>query len=200
LSHLSGEERVEKLRRSGFADFMANLRVVNEKGGDVKPDGREIGEVIARGNNIIDEYWKLPEETKATIINGWFHTGDLANIDEDGYIQIVDRLKDIVISGGENISTFEVENAIYTHPAVLECAVVAAPHEVWGETPAALVVLKEGLSITEAELLAHCKTQLVGFKVPKLLEIVDSLPKGGTGKILKRELRKRYWSKDKEKR
>ena len=94
----------------------------------------------------------------------------------------------------------EVENAIYTHPAVLECAVVAAPHEVWGETPAALVVLKEGLSITEAELLAHCKTQLVGFKVPKLLEIVDSLPKGGTGKILKRELRKRYWSKDKEKR
>ena len=200
LSHLSGEERVEKLRRSGLADFMANLRVVNEKGEDVKPDGREIGEVITRGNNIIDEYWKLPEEAKATIITGWFHTGDLANIDEDGYIQIVDRLKDIVISGGENISTFEVENAIYTHPAVLECAVVAAPHEVWGETPAALVVLKEGHSITEAELLAHCKTQLAGFKVPKLLEIVDSLPKGGTGKILKRELRKRYWSKDREKR
>jgi len=193
LSHISGNERIEKLCRSGFADFMVNLRVVNEKGEDVKPDGREIGEVIARGNNIINEYWKLPEETKATITNGWFHTGDLANIDEEGYIQIIDRLKDIVISGGENISTFEVENAIYTHPAVLECAVVAAPHDIWGEIPAALVVLKEGQNLTEAELIAHCKKQLARFKVPQIVEIVDSLSKGGTGKILKRELRKRYW-------
>jgi len=193
LSDLTGEERVEKLRRTGFADLLVDLRVVNEKGEDVKPDGKEIGEVIVRGNNIIDEYWKLPEETEKAIVSGWFHTGDVANIDEDGYIQIVDRTKDIIISGGENISSFEVENAIYSHPAVLECAVVAAPHETWGETPAALVVLKEGQSVTKEELIAHCKTRLAGFKVPRIVELMDSLPKGGTGKILKRELRERFW-------
>ncbi|MBA7691842.1 Long-chain-fatty-acid--CoA ligase [subsurface metagenome] len=193
LSGLTGEERVEKLRRTGFADLLVDVRVVNEKGEDVKPDGKEIGEVIVRGNNIINEYWKLPEETERTIVNGWFHTGDVANMDEDGYIQIVDRTKDIIISGGENISSFEIENAIYSHPVVLECAVVAAPHEIWGETVAALVVLKEGESLTKEELIAHCRTQLARFKVPKIVDFMSSLPKGGTGKILKRELRERFW-------
>ncbi len=193
LSHLAREERVGKFCRAGFADLFVDLRVVNEKGEDVKPDGKEIGEVIVRGNNVIDGYWKLPEETERTIVGGWFHTGDIANIDEDGYIQIVDRKKDIIISGGENISTVEVENAIYSHPAVLECAVVAAPHETWGETPAAVVVLNEGQSVTKEDLIAHCKTRLARFKVPRIVEFVDNLPKGGTGKILKRELKERFW-------
>ena len=193
LSNLTGKERVEKLRCAGYAELLTEARVVNEKGEDVKPDGKETGEVIGRGNNIIDGYWKLPEETEKTIIDGWFHTGDIATIDEDGYIRIVDRKKDIIISGGENISTVEVEDAIHSHPAVLECAVVAAPHEIWGETPAALVVLREGQSLNEEELIAFCKTRLAGFKVPRIVEFMDSLPKGGTGKILKRELRERFW-------
>ena len=124
---------------------------------------------------------------------GWFHTGDMATIDEDAYLRIVDRTKDIIISGGENISTPEVENVIAGHPGVLECAVVAAPHEIWGETPAALVVLKEGQSLTSAELVAYCKAHLAGFKVPRVVEFLDSLPKGGTGKILKRDLKERFW-------
>jgi len=193
LNDLAGEERVEKLRSAGYAELLVDVRVVNEEGADVKPDGKEIGEVIARGNNMIDGYWKLPEETEETIVDGWFHTGDVATIDEDGYIQIVDRKKDIIISGGENISTVEVENAIHSHPAVLECAVVAAPHETWGETPAALVVLKEEHDLTQEELMTFCKTRLAGFKVPRMVEFMDSLPKGGTGKILKRELREEFW-------
>jgi len=193
LSNLTENERVEKLRSAGYAELLTEARVINEKGEDVKPDGRETGEVIARGNNIIDGYWKLPEETENTIVDGWFHTGDIATIDEDGYIRIVDRKKDIIISGGENISTVEVEDAIQGHPAVLECAVIAAPHEKWGETPAALVVLKEGQNLNEEELITFCKTRLAGFKVPRIVQFMDSLPKGGTGKILKRELKEPFW-------
>jgi fatty-acyl-CoA synthase len=193
LSHLSGDERVDMLRAAGYADPLVEVRVVREDGEDVRPDGTEAGEIIARGNNVIDGYWNRPEETARTIIDGWFHTGDMATIDVDGYIRIVDRTKDIIISGGENISTPEVENVVAGHPSVLECAVVAAPHDKWGETPAALVVLREGHSLTSDELTAYCKTHLAGFKVPHVIEFMDSLPKGGTGKILKRELRERFW-------
>jgi len=193
LSHLSGDARVEKLRSAGYADWLVEVRVVNERGEDVAPDGSETGEVIARGNNVIDGYWNRPEETERAIVDGWFHTGDMATIDEDGYVRIVDRTKDIIISGGENISTPEVENVIAGHPSVLECAVVAAPHEKWGETPAALVVLKEGRNLTSEDLIAYCKGHLAGFKVPRVVEFLESLPKGGTGKVLKRELKELFW-------
>jgi len=194
LDDLPEEEKRRKTQKSALPGLLTDIRVVNEKGEDVKPDGKEIGEVIMRGNNIIDEYWKLPEETEKTIVNGWLHTGDLATIDEDSYIQIVDRSKDLIISGGENISSIEIENAIYSHPAVLEAAVVAAPHEKWGETPAALVVLKEGQSLTEEEFIAYLRAKLAGFKIPRIVQFRDNLPKGGAGKILKRELREEFWA------
>jgi len=193
LSYLSGDVRVDKLRSAGYANIFVNLRVVNEKGEDVTPNGKEVGEIVTRGNNVIDGYWNRPEETAQTIIDGWFHTGDLATMDRDGYVRIVDRAKDIIISGGENISTPEVENVIAGHPSVLECAVVAAPHEKWGETPVALIVLKEGHELTAEALLAHCRKRLPAFKVPRVVEFLDNLPKGGTGKILKRQLKERFW-------
>jgi len=192
------EIQLEKARKAGYETLLTKIRIVNDRGEDVRPDGKEMGEVLIRSNSVMDGYWRLPEETKKTIVNGWFHTGDIATIDEDGYIDIVDRLKDLIISGGENISSIEIENAIQSHSAVLEVAVVAAPHEKWGETPAALVVLKEGESLTEEELITYLRTKLAGFKIPRMVEFRDSLPKSGTGKISKRELREKFWAGHKE--
>jgi len=193
------EIQLEKARKAGYETLLTEIRIVNDKGEEVKPDGKEMGEVLVRGNSVMDSYWKLPEETKKTIVNGWLHTGDIATIDEDDYIEIVDRSKDLIISGGENMSSIEIENAIQTHPAVLEVAVVAAPHEKWGETPAALVVLKEGQSLAREELIAYLRARLAGFKIPRVVEFRDSLPKSGTGKILKRELREKFWAGHREK-
>jgi len=117
----------------------------------------------------------------------------MATINEEGYLLIVDRKKDIIISGGENITSLDIEKAVYGHPAVMECAVIAVPDAKWGEVPKALVVVKPGLSVTESEIIEFCKTRIAGFKVPRSVEFFDTLPKGGTGKILKRELRERYW-------
>jgi fatty-acyl-CoA synthase len=141
----------------------------------------------------MDGYFRDPEATAAAIRNGWFHTGDMAVIDDEGYVLIVDRLKDIIISGGENISSVEVETALFSHPAVFEVAVVGVPDEQWGEVPKALVVLKPGMKAAEHELIAFCRERLAHFKVPKSIEFFDALPKGGTGKILKGELREKYW-------
>src|ERR1044072_2028350 len=124
---------------------------------------------------------------------GWLHTGDMALVDEEGYFLIVDRKKDIIISGGENIASIEVEKAVYSHSSVFECAVVAVPDDRWGEVPKALVVLKPGEALTEQELIEHCGTNVPGFKVPKSIDFLASLTKGGTGKILKKELREKYW-------
>jgi acyl-CoA synthetase (AMP-forming)/AMP-acid ligase II len=193
LDHLPEEKKRHNLRKTGFEDTVSRVRVVNDKGQEVKSDGQEVGEIIMRGHAVIDQYWRLPEETKNTIVDGWLYTGDMATVDENGYIEIVDRKKDIIISGGENIGSIEIEDVIRDHPAVLEVAVVAAPHEKWGETPAALVVLREGQRLTEKELLAYCKQRLAGFKVPRVVEFWNSLPKGGTGKILKSKLKEKFW-------
>jgi fatty-acyl-CoA synthase len=193
LSNLSEEKKRHSLRKTGFEDPVSRVRVVNEKGEDVKSTGKEVGEIIIRGNTVIDEYWRLPEETRNTIVQGWLHTGDMATVDKNGYIEIVDRKKDIIISGGENIGSLEIEDVIRTHPAVLEVAVVAAPHVKWGETPAALVVVKEGQNLTAEELIAYCRKRLAGFKIPRIVEFLDKLPKGGTGKILKAKLKEKFW-------
>src|SRR5262249_60375647 len=152
------------------------------------------GEVVVRADNVMEGYWKLPDETDRVMRNGWFHTGDMAVVDDEGYFLIVDRKKDIIISGGENISSIEVEKAVYSHLSVLECAVIPVPDDRWGEVPKAIVVLKAGESLTEQDLIDYCRTALPGFKIPKSVEFFDALPKGGTGKILKKELRERYWS------
>ncbi|HEU5376717.1 MAG TPA: fatty acid--CoA ligase [Ktedonobacteraceae bacterium] len=186
-------EQIRRLSSVGREALGIEVRVVNADGADVRPG--EIGEIIARGPNIMQGYWHMPEATAAAIVDGWMHTGDLATVDEENYIYIVDRAKDMIISGGENVYSVEVENALYTHPAVLETAVIGIPHERWGEAVHAVVVLKPGMQINEEELIAHTHTQIAGYKVPRSIEFfTDALPKSGAGKILKRDLREKYWT------
>lgn len=169
------------------------VRVVDEKTGeDVQPG--QVGEIIARGPNVMNGYWKRPEETAAALRDGYMHTGDLATIDEENFIYIVDRAKDMIISGGENIYSTEVESAIYEHPAVLEAAVIGVPDEQWGEAVLAVVVPKDGATVTGEEIIEHCRTLIAGYKTPKRVVIqAEALPKSGPGKILKTELRKPFW-------
>lgn len=184
--------RARRLISVGREVLGVEVRVVNVDGADVRPG--EIGEIIARGPNIMQGYWHMPEATAATLVEGWLHTGDLATVDEENYIYIVDRAKDMIISGGENIYSIEVENALYTHPVVLEAAVIGIPDERWGEAVHAVVVLKPGAQADAEELIEHTRTQIAGYKVPRSLEFLpEPLPKSGAGKILKRDLREKYW-------
>ncbi|HEY6041652.1 MAG TPA: AMP-binding protein, partial [Anaerolineae bacterium] len=196
-THLSETEAPEtKLARqamTGWAIPGANLRVVDSNGKDVRADGTQIGEIVVRSNVVMHGYYKEPEATRAVIRDGWFHTGDMATIDAEGYLLIKDRAKDIIISGGENISSVEIETVLYAHPNVFEAAVVSAPDEKWGEVPVGIVVLKPGTTATQEEIIEHCRTHLAGFKLPKRIEFREQLPKGGTGKILKGELRSPFW-------
>ncbi len=196
-AHLAGDPEDIQVRRkatAGYALAGTEIRVVKPDGSDVKPDGREVGEVVVRGDVVMAGYWNQPEATAQAIRDDWFYTGDLATIDEEGYVLIVDRAKDMILSGGENIASAEIERVLYSHPAVLECAVIAVPHDTWGEVPKALVTLKSGQGATEADILDHCRRHLGSFKVPKSVEFVETLPKGGTGKILKKVLREKYWA------
>ena len=153
----------------------------------------EQGEVLARSNVILEGYWDQPEETGRALKNGWFHTGDGGVIGDDGYLTIQDRKKDVIITGGENVSSIEVEDAIFSHPDVAEVAVIGVPDEKWGETIKALVVLAEGEDATEADLIAHCKARLAGYKAPTSVEFRDELARTATGKLQKFKLRKPYW-------
>ncbi|MGH7354538.1 MAG: acyl--CoA ligase family protein [Candidatus Rokuibacteriota bacterium] len=187
------EEQARLAARQGQGYVVADLvRVVDDKMEDVAMDGATLGEVVMRGNNVMTGYFELPDATAEAFRGGWFHSGDIAVWHPDGYIELRDRKKDIIISGGENISTIEVEQAVVKHPAVMECAVVAIPDEKWGERPKAFVTLKPGMSATEAEILAHCRTVLAHFKCPAAVEFGD-LPKTSTGKVQKYVLRDREW-------
>ena len=171
------------------------IRVVDLHMNDVSRDMQSIGEVVIRGDNVMDGYYKDPDGTEAVMTGAWLHTGDMAVWDEESYIHIVDRKKDIIISGGENISSIEVEKAIFAHPSVFECAVVSAPDQKWGEIPVAFVVVKPGENLTQEELCAFLQERIARFKVPRAVEFVNvALPKTGTGKIIKRELRERFWA------
>jgi fatty-acyl-CoA synthase len=171
------------------------IRVVDFQMNEVPRDMLSIGEVVIRGDLIMDGYYKEPKATADVLTDGWLHTGDMAVWDAENFIHIVDRKKDIIISGGENISSIEVERAIFAHPAVLECAVVSAPDPQWGEVPAAYVVPKPGAALTEEELCAHLAGRIAKFKMPRRFEFLDTpLPKTGTGKIIKRELRESFWN------
>jgi fatty-acyl-CoA synthase len=195
--HLADDPAEDNLRRratAGYALAGTEIRVVDFDGHDVDADGREMGEVVVRGDVVMEGYWRQPEATAAALRDGWLHTGDLATIDEEGYILIVDRAKDMILTGGENVASAEIERVLYEHSAVLECAVIAIPDEKWGEVSRAVITLKAGRETTEAEILAHCRKHLAGFKVPKSIEFADALPKGGTGKILKKVLREKYWA------
>ncbi len=191
---LSPVDQSKKKARQGIPYIQAGqVRVVDEQMVDVPPDGETLGEVILRGNGVMLGYYRDPEGTAQAFRGGWFHSGDIAVMHPDGYIELKDRKKDIIISGGENISTIEVENALYRHPAVSEVAVVAAPDERWGEVPKAFVALKPGVAATSEELVAFCRTQLAAFKCPKRIEFGE-LPKTSTGKIRKNVLREQEWA------
>jgi fatty-acyl-CoA synthase len=190
---LEPTERARLLARQGQAYVVADpVRVVNDDMGDVAPDGATLGEVVMRGNDVMKGYFDQPEATEEAFRGGWFHSGDIAVMHPDGAIELRDRKKDIIISGGENISTIEVEQAVAGHPAVLECAVVAIPDEKWGERPKAFVTLKPGRSATEEELISFCRERLAHFKCPAAIEFGD-LPKTSTGKVQKFVLRDKEW-------
>ncbi len=192
------KDEADRIRHRAMAGWPlpgCEIRVVDSHMNDVARDMESIGEVVIRGDNVMDGYYKDPEGTAAVMTGAWLHTGDMAVWDEENYIHIVDRKKDIIISGGENISSIEVEKAIFAHPAVFECAVVSAPDAKWGEIPVAFVVLKPGQKLTENELCAFLQERIAKFKMPRATEFVDgALPKTGTGKIVKRELREKFWT------
>jgi fatty-acyl-CoA synthase len=195
--HLSNDPEVENLRRkvtAGYAVAGAEIRVVDLECRDVAPDSKQVGEIVVRSDVVMEGYWRQPEATANAIRDGWFHTGDLAIIDDEDYILIVDRAKDMILTGGENVASAEIERVLYGHPAVLECAVIAVPDDQWGEVAQAVITLKPGHQAGAAELIEHCRKRLAGFKIPKSIEFADNLPKGGTGKILKKVLREKYWA------
>lgn len=188
---LSEEERAAVKARQGVELISSGeLKTVDDNGSEVPWDGQTLGELVVRGNVVMDGYYRDPEATQQAIGDGWFHTGDAAVAHPDGYVEIRDRIKDVIISGGENISSIEVEGALLRHPAVRESAVVGLPHEKWGETPHAFVVCDEGAAVTEDEIIAFAREQLTHFKAPRGVSFVEELPKTATGKLQKYVLRK----------
>lgn len=197
ICHLPREEHTvlgtpaqKILSSTGQPDVGVQVRIVDDNGEDT--DSGELGEIIVRSKHIMKEYWKKPEDTANTIIDGWLYTGDIGYYDENGYVYIIDRRKDKIITGGENVFPREVEEIIYRHPDVHEAAVIGIPDPYWVEKVHAVISLKKGSSLTAEELIAFCKKSLAGYKSPKSVEFLDDLPKNAAGKILKRELRDKY--------
>jgi fatty-acyl-CoA synthase len=178
---LPPEEGARRLSRAGQPALGVQIRISDQ------------GEVMARSNVVLEGYWDQPEATAAAIEDGWFHTGDGGTLDEEGYLTISDRRKDVIITGGENVSSIEVEDCLFSHPSVAEVAVIGVPSEKWGETIKALVVLAPGTSATEEELIRHCKERLAGYKSPTSVEFREEIPRTATGKIQKFKLREHYW-------
>ena len=195
ITYRDEADRLSRQASTGWAIPGTEVRVVDAEMNDVPRDMASIGEIVIRGDNVMDGYFEDPEATAAVMTGAWFHSGDMAVWDEESYVLIVDRKKDIIVSGGENISTLEVEKAISAHPSVLECAVVAAPDEKWGEVPVAFVVRNHGDALSQDALIGFLENRLARFKIPRAWYFsTEPLPKTGTGKILKRELRERFWS------
>jgi acyl-CoA synthetase (AMP-forming)/AMP-acid ligase II len=178
---LSAGERAQRLGRAGAPTLGARIKIDAE------------GEVLARSNVVLEGYWQQPEATATAIEDGWFHTGDGGSMDESGYLTISDRKKDVIISGGENVTSIEVEDALSSHPAVAEAAVIGVPHEKWGETVKALIVLAAGTQVSERELIDHCRSRLAHYKCPTSIEFRSELARTATGKLQKFKLRAPYW-------
>ncbi|MET9905242.1 long-chain fatty acid--CoA ligase [Streptomyces sp. NPDC006476] len=187
---LDAEHAVSKAGSAGVPHFFSDVRVVRP---DLAPvDVGETGEVVVRGPHVMPGYWGLPEETAASFADGWFRSGDAARIDEDGYVHIVDRIKDMIISGGENIYPAEIEDLLLAHPGIVECAVIGVPDEKWGEVPRAVVVPREGVRVDPDEVLASLAGRLAKYKIPKSVVLADELPRTASGKLLKSRVRNRY--------
>jgi len=186
---LSPNEQMRYRSKTGRPALGVELRVVDERGSDVPADGRAVGEIIARGERITPGYWRQPEATAEAFRDGWFSTGDLATVDSEGYLDIVDRKKDVILTGGELVYSTEVENALYDHPAVLEAAVIGVADDRLGESTTAFVVLGSGALCPADELIQHCRDRLAHYKCPQTVEIIEALPRTGSGKISKKALR-----------
>lgn len=187
---LDGDEHQQRrLASAGREAVGAEVRIVTSEGREAAPF--QVGEVLVRSESVISGYWRMPDETAKAIRDGWFYTGDLGYLDEDRYLFVVDRIKDMVVTGGMNVYTKEVEAVLFEHPAVLEASVVGLPDQEWGEIVAAAVVLRPGCTVSAEALLEHCRKSLAGFKKPRVVHFLDELPRNPSGKILKRELRRR---------
>jgi acyl-CoA synthetase (AMP-forming)/AMP-acid ligase II len=184
-------EEQQRLASCGRPCMGVHVRIVDQQGLDL-PVGT-VGEIIVKSKRIMMGYWRKPEDTKNVLIDGWLHTGDMGYYDEKGYLYIADRKKDMIVSGGENIFPREVEEVLYQHPAVLEAAVIGIPDSYWVESAHAVVTLKQGMAVSDKELIDFCKQRLARYKAPKSVEFVSALPKNASGKIMKRELREKYW-------
>jgi acyl-CoA synthetase (AMP-forming)/AMP-acid ligase II len=187
-------DAVKRLGSVGKPATYIQLRIVDEQDREVEPG--VVGEIVIRGPNVMQGYWKMPEETAKVLYDDWYHTGDAGYRDADDYVYLVDRMKDMIISGGENIYSVEVERAIDLHPAIRQCAVIGRPDEKWGEIVHAVISLEPQQTITEEELSTHCRQYIAGYKCPKGLSIWDTLPLSGAGKLLKNEIRKRVNSEE----
>jgi acyl-CoA synthetase (AMP-forming)/AMP-acid ligase II len=178
---LPADQAAKRLSRAGMPALGVQVRISDQ------------GEVLARSNVVLEGYWEQPDATADALEGGWFHTGDGGTLDDEGYVSISDRKKDVIITGGENVSSIEVEDALFSHPAVAEVAVIGVPSEKWGETIKALVVLAPGESATEEDLIAHCKSRLASYKAPTSVELRTEIPRTATGKVQKFKLREQYW-------
>jgi acyl-CoA synthetase (AMP-forming)/AMP-acid ligase II len=199
IAVLTASDHIEALKSNpgrlgscGRPVFDTEIRVVNERGEEVSPG--EVGEITARGPDIMKGYYKDPELTQKTIINNWIYSGDMAKVDEEGYIYIVDRKTDMIITGGFNVYPSEIEQVLYKHPSVMEACAIGVPDEKWGEAIKAVVVLKEGCTATEQEIINHCKELLSGYKKPQSVDFVKELPKNPNGKVARRNVREKYWA------
>jgi len=192
---LSG--RPELLLSCGRPATGTEIVIKDDEGSPLPIDA--VGEICIRGPQLMSGYWNLPEETKKALRDGWLHTGDAGSFDADGYLYIKDRLKDMIVSGGENVYPREVEEVLFRHPAIADAAVIGIPNERWGEAVHAVVVLEDGAEVSSEEIVDHCRKELAGYKRPRSIDFVDALPRNPSGKILKRELREPYWA-DRERR
>ena len=199
LKQRSLEEQLLFKAKTGREFIGVSLKVVREDGRPVAPNDQEVGEILVKGDTVTPGYWNLPEETQKAFRDGWLCTGDLAVIDQEGYVNIVDRKKDMILSGGENIYSTEVENILYQHPRILEAAVFGIPDSIWGEAVQATVVLKSGEKATAEEIIRFCKDHLAHYKAPKGITFMEQLPRTGSGKLYKKALRDPYWGKQDKK-
>lgn len=190
IDHKIGDPR-HRMRSAGQPLPTCDVKIVDTEGRTLPPG--EVGEIVARSGCVMKGYWNRPDETAAALRDGWMHTGDMGRMDEDGYVFIVDRLKDMIVSGGENVYSVEVENALAKHPGVAAVAVIGIPHERWGEQVHAVIVRAAGSDVSEADLQAHCKTLIATYKSPRSIEFREAMPISGAGKILKTDLRKPHW-------
>jgi fatty-acyl-CoA synthase len=194
MTRLPAEEQFALKAKTGRPFMGVLLKVVREDGTEVTQDDKEVGEIVVKGDSVTKGYWNRPEETEKTFKDGWLFTGDMAVVDTEGYVNIVDRKKDMIITGGENIYSVEVENVLYAHPAIYEAAVIGVPDPKWGEAVKAVVVLKPGKSVTEQEIIQFCKENIARYKAPKSVDFISELPKTGSGKIFKKGLKEKYVS------